>query len=176
MGPEGITSIHLLAMNEFDNYKTIKTKDINYKEVAKKVFIWTGVGIGSLLAFTSVIAIIAVATMPPSDEEPRIAATEATLSEPQTLPEPEVVSTPEPKPEPKPEPVDTTPDYKYTYDYAKTEICEAGQQYVQDMLKGYMGKEGVRKELSLYSKYLAQNSPAGGIELMLLGKRCAGIF
>ena len=66
------------------------------------------------------------------------------------------------------------PTYEFTYEGAKTEICEAAHQYRGDVTAGYMDTKGARYELSSYAKYLAKNSPAGGMELLTVGKACFG--
>lgn len=77
---------------------------------------------------------------------------------------------------PAPEPHRYEPTYEFTATQAMTEICTAARQYSQDFYSGYMSRDQVRRELSSYSRDLAKDSPAGGIQLMLHGKSCSGLF
>jgi len=79
-----------------------------------------------------------------------------------------------PAPTPVVEAPPVAPTYEFTYEGAKTEICEAAHQYRGDVTAGYMDTKGARYELSSYAKYLAKNSPAGGMELLTVGKACYG--
>jgi len=149
-------------MTEFNNYTSPK-KNTKHSRIAwvvgACVVITTPVAIGSAVYEAGYQAARAKA--------PAVVPATPVVAAPVVIAE---VPTPTPVVEAPP----VAPTYEFTYEGAKTEICEAAHQYRGDMVKGYMNKKQARQELSMYAKYLGKNSPAGGIELLTVGKACFG--
>lgn len=83
----------------------------------------------------------------------------------------EVVEAPAPAPAPV-----IKRDYEFpTHAAAEKEMCDAGKQYLGDVLAGRMSPKAGKQEVRGYAAYLSKNSPASAPTLVTIGMACSGL-
>ena len=69
------------------------------------------------------------------------------------------------------------PNYEYpTVAAAQKEMCEAGKQYLGDVLGRWATIDQAKEEVRSYSTYLSRNSPASKSDLMAVGMGCSRLW